>query len=93
MLWPSIPSGFLAVFEKPNRSSFTFSFTYRQNGTFSTAPNVSVSTLALGSHNISLEVRDANGMVARAATTVSIGNAGGVPCTTGDTCLSGYCTG
>jgi hypothetical protein len=54
---------------------------------------VSVSTLALGSHNISLEVRDANGMVARAATTVSIGNAGGVPCTTGDTCLSGYCTG
>jgi hypothetical protein len=24
----SIPSGFLAVFEKPNRSSFTFTFTH-----------------------------------------------------------------
>jgi hypothetical protein len=27
LLWLSIPSGFLVVFEKPNRSSFTFTFT------------------------------------------------------------------
>ncbi len=27
MLWLSIPSGFLVVFEKPNRSSCTFTFT------------------------------------------------------------------
>jgi hypothetical protein len=28
LLWLSIPSGFLVVFEKPNRSSFTFTFTF-----------------------------------------------------------------
>ncbi len=27
-----IPSGFLVVFEKPNRSSFTFTFTTAQRG-------------------------------------------------------------
>ncbi len=60
---------------------------------FSTASSVSITSLAIGSHNISLEVRDANGMVGRAATTITIGYSGGVACTTGDTCLSGYCTG
>jgi hypothetical protein len=29
LLWLSFPSGFLVVFEKPNRSSFTFTFTWR----------------------------------------------------------------
>jgi hypothetical protein len=28
LLWLRIPSGFLVVFEKPNRSSFTFTFTF-----------------------------------------------------------------
>ncbi len=28
LLWLSVPSGFLVVLEKPNRSSFTFTFTH-----------------------------------------------------------------
>ena len=65
----------------------------QQGSLNSTASTVSVSTLDPGTHIISLEVRDANNMVARAATTVTIGYNGGAPCSTGDTCLSGYCTG
>ena len=64
-----------------------------QAGVFSTASSVSIASLAIGSHNVSLEVRDANGMVGRAATTITIGYGGGVPCTINDMCLSGYCTG
>jgi hypothetical protein len=65
----------------------------QQGSLNSTASTVSVSTLDPGTHIVSLEVRDANSMVARAATTVTIGYNGGAPCSTGDTCLSGYCTG
>ncbi len=52
-----------------------------------------MSTLRVGTHLIALEVRDGNGTLARAATTVSIGYTGGVPCADSSVCLSGYCTG
>jgi len=64
-----------------------------QNGTLGATASLTLSTLAVGTHVISVEARDANNILSRAATTITIGQNGGVPCVSGDTCLSGYCTG
>ena len=58
----------------------------------STAATFTASNLKIGNHLITLEVWDANGTYSRAATTLSVGYGGGVPCSAASDCLSGYCT-
>jgi hypothetical protein len=72
---------------------YTYRWTSSRDGLLGTAASLSVSALSVGSHVVVLEARDGAGILSRAAVTVAVGQAGGAACVSGDTCLSGYCTG